>query len=169
MPSTDALTVVSLGGRPGLYEVTGGSGPHCVTWNKTPTCDCPDFAFRGQQRPCKHIRAVDTFRASDGAAHVYFPMTQEQVLDLIDPTGGQGCPERTPRVLDLEDRAIAVAALKAWGEELRARRRTPTTFDGLWAAACRAVEGLESERSDPGAAAEAFADAAAIVESQAAA
>jgi hypothetical protein len=68
-----------------------------------------------------------------------------------------------------DDRAVAVEALKAWREELRANTRTPTTFDGLWAAACEAVSGLEEERIRPNVAAECFANAAAIVRSQAAA
>ncbi|HUK22297.1 MAG TPA: hypothetical protein VLV45_12180 [Gemmatimonadales bacterium] len=77
--------------------------------------------------------------------------------------------EQTEPTIDPEDRAVAMAALDAWREELRARTRTPTTFDGLWAAACEAVSGLEEERIRPGVAAECFATAAAIVRSQAAA
>ncbi len=158
------LAVVNLQGP--LYQVTDLDGtPYAVRWGKQPTCDCGADL-------CPHRNAVAAFRTIDGAAHVYFPMTTEQVLDLLGPSWDDVKDKPEPMrsyPIDPYDRAVAIAALQAWGEELRARRRTTTTFDGLWTAACLAIEGLECERTDSGSAAQAFADAAAIVASQAAA
>ena len=35
-------------------------------------CSCPDFRFRGRQRPCKHVLALRT------------------ALDVLTPTGASG-------------------------------------------------------------------------------
>ena len=163
------LAVVSLRGR--HYHVSGGRAAHAVTWGKRPTCDCPDFAYRGQQRPCKHLRAVAAFRDAEPLAHVIFPKTPEEVLDLLGPSWDdvKGQPARPARAVVPSDRRVAVLTLEAWAGELRAKKRRTTTLDGLWAAACCAVQGLECERTAPSSAAEFFADAAAIVRSKAAA
>ena len=155
------LKAVNLQGR--LYQVTEPDGtPYAVTWGKTPTCDCG-------RADCPHLDAVAALRDAEPLAAVLFPMTPDEVLDVIDPSRGEGYPERVPRAVNPDDRAIVVVALKAWGEELRARKRATHTFDGLWAAACEALRGFEVERSSPEQTAEAFGNAAAIMRSQAAA
>src|SRR5207247_462774 len=101
------------------------------------------------------------FRDAEPLAHVIFPKTQEEVLDLLGPSWEdvKHEPERRPLAINPQDRAVAIAALKVWSEELRAGARTPETFDALWIAACSATDGLEMERAQPSSAAEAFATA----------
>jgi len=114
---------------------------------------------------------VAAFRDAEPLAHVIFPKTPEEVLDLLGPSWDdvKGQPARPARAVVPSDRRVAVLTLEAWAGELRAKKRRTTTLDGLWAAACCAVQGLECERTAPSSAAEFFADAAAIVRSKAAA
>jgi hypothetical protein len=59
-PAPGGLTVEQLG--PGRYAVHGGTAAHVVTLTgPAPHCDCPDFAYRGRTRPCKHVIAALRF------------------------------------------------------------------------------------------------------------
>jgi hypothetical protein len=158
------ITVTSLGGR--CYRVSDNGTVLAVVWGKAPTCECasPD-------KRCAHLVAVEAFRQADPQAALLYPMAPEAVLDLLGPSWKdvKQQRERMPLASDAYQRAVAICALEAWSEELRARTRTPLTFDGLWAAACCVVEGLETERTAPSQAAESFALAAQIIEREAAA
>ena len=55
------LTVEQVG--PGRFRVTGGSEPHVVDVTYAVAyCDCPDRRYR--HRICKHLSAVDHYRAA---------------------------------------------------------------------------------------------------------
>jgi hypothetical protein len=158
-----ALTVHSLGGT--CYRVTdpAGSGhSHAVDLAARPVCDCKDFAFRGQARPCKHIRAAVAFRDADPQGKLLDALSEKDTLDLID----QPPRRRGPETPDPDAVTIAEAALAAWRRELREGKRTPTTFDGLWVAASAATHAREAQAT-PSIAAGWYALARAVVEMEA--
>jgi hypothetical protein len=137
------------------YRVTGGKAAHIVD-PAAPSCDCPDFAFRGKQRPCKHLRAVAEFRAADPLGPMLDALTDRETLDLVDPSHGYTPAPVSPLTIDPEDRAVARIALARWREYRQRKQRPPFL---LWLAACHAANGLEWEQTMPTAAAEAFAEA----------
>lgn len=151
MPSP--LVVRALDGT--HYDVRGGQSPHVVDFT-APSCDCPDFTYRGRARPCKHVKAVSAFRAADPQGPMLDALTDRETLDLIDPTHGHPVPVRAPATPDPEDRAVAVVALARWREYRQRKQRPPFL---LWLAACHAMNGLEGEQLTPAPAAEAFASA----------
>lgn len=58
--------------------------------------------------------------------------------------------------------AVATPALDTWRRELAAGRRTPTTFDPLWRAACAEMSALE-HGAFPGVAASFLREARSII------
>jgi SWIM zinc finger len=138
--SAAPLTVRPL--DPMRYRVTGGRAPHIVELSAAPTCDCPDFAFRGRRRPCKHLAAVTAFRAADPQGPMLDTVSEADTLACIAPPGRDAASEgETP---DPAAVAVADAALAAWRRELAARKRTRNTFDPLWLAACATVTAREA-------------------------
>ena len=56
------LDVTDLGA--GRYRVSGGTEPHMVELGAgAGQCDCPDHAYRGRVRDCKHVAAVRRHQA----------------------------------------------------------------------------------------------------------
>jgi len=158
------LTVQSLGGT--RYRVTdpAGSGqPHVVDL-AGPTCDCPDFAFRGRLRPCKHGRAAVAFRESDPQGGLLDALSDKDTLDVIDPPPHS----RGLEAPDPEAVAIADVALALWRRELRDHKRSATTFDALWVAACATMWAREAQGT-PHLAARWYAMARAVIERETAA
>lgn len=81
------LTVQSVDGT--RYRVSGGKAPHVVDVSAA-SCDCADFAYRGRQRPCKHLRAVTNFRAGDPQGAIHHMLTEIETRSGISPRNGNG-------------------------------------------------------------------------------
>jgi predicted nucleic acid-binding Zn finger protein len=57
------LTIAATGYRlerpaGGLWPVISPAGRTYIVEPEAGSCTCPDYAARGQERPCKHVRAV---------------------------------------------------------------------------------------------------------------
>ena len=71
----EELAAATTWHKPRQYVVPGTETPHLVTLGDQPSCDCADFVYRGQQRPCVHVAAARRYcelrapLAAEGAAH----------------------------------------------------------------------------------------------------
>jgi len=142
------------------YVVTSGDHTYTVdASNNPPACSCEAYRYFPKARPCKHGHAVISYRA-EPVAGLLDVLTDDQVLDLVDPSYGDAYPPVGCVTIDPDDRAVAIVALEQWGEYRRRKQKPPYL---LWRAACSAMAGLECERSDPRGAAAAFAVARGMV------
>jgi hypothetical protein len=90
-------------------------------------------------------------------------LSEQETLDAIDPP-----PHGTGAEPDPDAVAVADAALATWRRELRDGKRTATTFDALWIAACATMQAREAQGT-PHLAARWYAMAQAVIERESAA
>lgn len=92
---TEYLTVLDDGdvrarSAPGLYTVDSESGSQYLVDIEQEACECRDFEYRGDERPCKHIR-----RAQFATGRREIPDWIDE--DDIDPQLGMHVDEEEER------------------------------------------------------------------------